>query len=106
MKKIKFKTEVFEGHKGLVAVHLPFDPAGVWGRQSRYFVKGTVGKTRFTGEVGFRRGFHYMLLEDGLLKAAGLAPGTQALFTLELRKPTEAEVSEKPKLAWAHPVKS
>lgn len=105
MKKRKFETQVFEGHKGLIAIHLPFDPAAAWGKQARYFVKGTVGKCRFEGEAGFRRGFHYTLLEEGLLKAAGLSPGTIALFTLEPRKPTEAEKAEKPKLAWVKLVK-
>lgn len=59
MKKMKFEAKVFQGHKELIAVHVPFDPAKAWGKNSRYFVKGTVRKRRFEGEIGFRRGFHY-----------------------------------------------
>ncbi len=106
MKKMKFEAQVFEGHKQLIAVHLPLDPATIWGQQPRYFVKGTVKKCRMEGEIGYRRGFHYMLLERGLLKKACLAPGDSVLFTLELRKPSAEELSEKPGLAWARLVKT
>ena len=78
---------------------VPLDPATIWGKQTRYFVKGTVKKCRFTGEIGFRRGFHYMLLEEALLKKAKLAVGDLVLFVLELRKPSPEELAEKPKLA-------
>ncbi|HUO58586.1 MAG TPA: hypothetical protein VMV05_10470 [bacterium] len=101
MKKMKFEAKVFEGHMKLIAIHLPLDPARVWGKQPRYFVKGTVEKCRFTGEIGFRRGFHYMLLDKPLLMKAGLAVGDLALFVLEPRKPSTEELAEKPNLAWA-----
>ena len=101
MKKMKFETKVFQGHKKLVAVHVPFDPAIAWGKSPRYFVKGTVRKSRWEGEIGFRRGFHYMLLDKDLLKKTKLAPGDLALFTLELRQPSTEELAAKPGLAWA-----
>ncbi len=105
MKKMKFEARIFEGHKELIAVHLPLKPELVWGKRDRYFVKGQVKKCRFVGEIGFRRGFHYFLLEEALLKKAGLGPGHSALFTLELRPPSLTEREEKPKLAWARLVK-
>jgi hypothetical protein len=105
MKKMKFEAKIFEGHKELIAIHLPFKPEKVWGKQDRYFVKGLVKKCRFEGEIGFRRGFHYFLLEEALLKKTGLAPGDSALFILELRQPSLAEVKEKLKLAWVRLVK-
>jgi hypothetical protein len=105
MKKIKFEAKIFEGHKALIAIHLPFKPEKVWGKQDRCFVEGQVKKCRFEGEIGFRRGFHYFLLEEALLKKADLAPGDSAFFTLELRKPSLTEFEEKPKLAWVRLVK-
>jgi hypothetical protein len=47
MKKIKFEAKIFEGHKQLIAIHLPFKPEKAWGKQERYFVKGQVKKCRF-----------------------------------------------------------
>src|SRR5580658_4156191 len=105
MKKMKFEAKVFEGHKQLVAIHLPLKPETIWGKQDRYFIKGQVKKCRFTGEIGFRRGFYYFLFEEALLKKAGLAPGDLALFTLELRRPSATETEEKPTLAWVRLVK-
>lgn len=106
MKRMKFEAQVFEGHKQLIAVHLPLDPATIWGKQPRYFVQGTVKKCRMEGEIGYRRGFHYMLLEGALLKKAKMAPGDWVLFTLEPRKPSAKELSEKPGLTWARLVKT
>lgn len=105
MKKMRFEAKVFEGHKELIAIHLPLDPAQIWGKQPRYFVKGTVGKCRLEGEIGFRRGFHYILLENALFRKADLMPGDLALFVLEPRKPSAEELKEKPGLAWARLVK-
>lgn len=105
MKKLKFEAKVFEGHKQLTAIHVPLDPATIWGKQPRYFVKGTVKKSRMEGEIGFRRGFHYMLLEEALLKKAKMAPGDLVLFILEPRRPSPEEAAAKPKLAWARPAK-
>ena len=100
---MKFEAKVFEGHKELIAVHVPLDPAVIWGKQPRYFVKGTLKKCRMVGEIGYRRGFHYMLLDPALLKKAGLAPGDLPLFVLEPRRPSPEEAAAKPKLAWAKP---
>jgi hypothetical protein len=105
MKKIKFEAKIFEGHKQLIAIHLPFKPEKAWGKQERYFVKGQVKKCRFEGEIGFRRGFHYFLFEESLLKKAGLAPGDSALFTLEIRQPSLTETEEKAKLSWIRLIK-
>jgi len=100
---MKFEAKVFEGHKRLIAIHLPLDPATIWGKQPRYFVKGTVKKCRIEGEIGYRRGFHYMLLEEALLKKAKMAPGDLVLFTLEPRRPSPEELAAKAGLAWARP---
>jgi hypothetical protein len=105
MKKMKFEAKIFEGHKELIAIHLPLKPETVWGKQDRYFIKGQVKKCRFEGEIGFRRGFYYFLFEEPLLKKADLAPGDVALFTLEPRKPSLMEAEEKMKLAWVRLVK-
>lgn len=99
--KTSFSAKVFEGHKELIAFHVPFDPARLWGKQRRYFVRGTINGCPIEGEIGFRRGFHYMLLDAGLLGAARVPVGEIASFTLITRAPTPAELLEKPELAWA-----
>jgi hypothetical protein len=98
---ISFSAEVFEGHKKLIAFHVPFKPAQVWGTLRRYFVRGTINGCPIEGEIGFRRGFHYMLLGEDLLSAARVSVGDAPAFTLAIRAPTRAEVREEPKLAWA-----
>jgi len=100
-KKIRFSAKVFEGHKELIAFHLPLNPAQVWGQMRRYFVRGTMNRCPIEGEIGFRRGFHYMLLGEDLLRAARVSVGDTPSFTLELRAPTPEELQEKPRLAWA-----
>ena len=105
VKKIKFKAKIFEGHKELIAIHIPFNPGKVWVKKDRYFIKGIVKKCCFEGEIGFRRGFHYFLLEKALLQKAALASGDSASFTLELREPALTEIKEKAKLAWVRLVK-
>ncbi len=102
---MKFAARIFKGHKQLIAIHLPFKPEKVWGKQDRYFIKGLVKKCRFEGEIGFRRGFHYFLFEEALLKKAGLARADSASFTLEFRQPSLTETKEKTKLAWVRLIK-
>jgi hypothetical protein len=100
-KKITFNAEVFEGHKGLIAFHVPINPTQVWGALRRYFVRGTINGCPIEGEIGFRRGFHYMLLAEDLLSAARVLVGDTPSFTLAMRAPTPAELREEPQLAWA-----
>jgi len=100
-KAIRFRAEVFEGHKKLIAFHVPLNPAQVWGTLRRYFVRGTINGHPIEGEIGYRRGFHYMLLGKDLLSAARVSVGDTPRFTLAVRAPTRAELRETPELAWA-----
>jgi hypothetical protein len=62
MSKARFDAELFEGHKGLTAVLVPFDPEDIWQlkpvkldpRRDGWLVKGTVNRTRFDGYIGYR----------------------------------------------------
>jgi hypothetical protein len=62
MSKARFEAELFEGHKGVTAVIVPFDPEDVWQlkpvkldpRRDGWLVKGTVNRTRFDGYIGYR----------------------------------------------------
>jgi hypothetical protein len=100
-RKVTFEAKIFEGHKSLIAFHLPFEPAKIWGNQARYFVRGTVNRCPIEGEIGLRRGYHYMLLPDELLKAARVSVGDNPTFALELRTPAPEEIADRPVLTWA-----
>jgi hypothetical protein len=73
----KFRAEVIEGHKGVVAVLVPFDPEGLWGlrpvrlagRRHGWPVKGTAGRTRFAGYIGERWGRFFVTLDPAVIKA-------------------------------------
>ena len=61
-KKMSFDAELIEGHKGVTAVIVPFDPETFWRRKPVRFdprrdgwlVKGTINRTRFDGYIGWR----------------------------------------------------
>jgi len=51
-----FETEVVGDQRGRVYIELPFDPAEVWGRRSRHYVRGDINSTSFEGSLGARGG--------------------------------------------------
>lgn len=62
MKKARFKAVLIEGHKGVTAVIVPFDPQAVWkldptpldARREGWLVKGTLNGAPFEGWIGKR----------------------------------------------------
>jgi hypothetical protein len=88
MSKARFKAELIEGHKGVTAVIVPFDPEAVWRqkpvkldpRRDGWLIKGTVNKVRFDGYIGFRWKRYFILIEPELREKAKVAVGD----TLEL----------------------
>jgi hypothetical protein len=74
MSKARFEAALFEGHKGVTAVIVPFDPQEVWGlkpvrlapRRDGWLVTGTVNGTRFDGYIGFRWGRFFIAFMPGL----------------------------------------
>ncbi len=94
MPSAKFRSELVEGHKGVVALIVPFDPEAMWGlkptrlagRRHGWPVRGRVGRKRFTGYVGERWGRFFVMLDA---EALGLQVGDTLSVELETtREPT------------------
>ena len=100
MKKSRrsFSATLERGHKGC-AVIVPFDPEEEWGTKPRpvasaaygkrpgWLVTGTLGGRPFDGWIGHRWGRFFVLVDEDLRKAAGLAAGDEVEVVLEPRKP-------------------
>jgi hypothetical protein len=87
-----FKAELIEGHKGVVAVLVPFNPEELWkqkpvklaGRRHGWLVKGSIDGEPFDGYIGLRWD-RFFIMVDTRLK-----PG--AMVTVKLQ-PTNAEAT-------------
>jgi hypothetical protein len=83
-----FKAELIQGHKGVVAVLVPFDPEALWkqkpvklaGRRHGWLVKGSIDGEPFDGYIGLRWDRFFIMVE-------GRKPG--ATVTVKLQ-PTSA----------------
>jgi hypothetical protein len=91
MSKARFEAALFEGHKGVTAVLVPFDPEEVWGlkpvrlapRRDGWLVTGTVNGTRFDGYIGFRWARFFIIIEPELRSAAKLFVGDTLSVVVE-----------------------
>ena len=91
MSKARFDAALFEGHKGVTAVIVPFDPEEVWGmkpvklapRRDGWLVKGTVNGTPFDGYIGLRWGRFFIIIESDLRSAAKLSVGDTLSLMVE-----------------------
>lgn len=83
MRETRFEAELIEGHKGVTAVIVPFDPEEKWGqkplrldrRRHGWLVTGTVDGVPFDGYIGERWGRFFIIIEPALRKAAGVSVG-------------------------------
>jgi Domain of unknown function (DUF1905) len=79
----RFEAQLFEGHKGVTAVLVPFDPVEVWhappvrlpGRRHGWLVRGTANGVRFDGYIGERWNRFFITLDEALRRAAGVVVG-------------------------------
>jgi hypothetical protein len=91
MSKERFEAALFEGHKGVTAVIVPFDPEDAWGlkpvkigpRRDGWLIKGTVNATRFDGYIGFRWRRFFILIEPELRSAAKISVGDVLSMVVE-----------------------
>ncbi len=91
MSKARFEAELVQGHKGVTAVLVPFDPEAVWRqkpvrldpRRDGWLVKGTVQGVRFDGYIGQRWGRFFLIVEAPLRKAAGVSVGDRVRVVVE-----------------------
>lgn len=82
-KAIGFEANLFQGHKGVTAVIVPFDPRATWerepvpldARREGWLVAGTVNGARFEGWIGFRWGRFFLIVDAALRAAAEVAVG-------------------------------
>jgi Domain of unknown function (DUF1905) len=83
MRRARFEAPLFEGHKGVTGVLVPFDPVDLWhappvrlaGRRHGWLVTGTANGARFDGYIGERWNRFFITLDEGLRDAAGVAVG-------------------------------
>ena len=76
----RFTSELIEGHKGVMAVLVPFDPEATWktkptrlaGRRHGWPITGTINGVRFSGYVG-ERWNRFFITIDGTLRAEAKA---------------------------------
>ncbi len=81
--KMKFSAELFEGHKQVTAVIVPFDPEIAWNqkpialdpRREGWLVRGTVNKKKFEGWIGYRWSRFFIIIGPELREVAGVAVG-------------------------------
>ncbi len=79
----RFEAEVIAGHKGVVALIVPFDPEDVLrrkpvrlaGRRHGWLIEGAVNGVTLTGYIGERWGRFFVMLDDDVREAAGIAVG-------------------------------
>jgi hypothetical protein len=82
-KMIGFEAALFEGHKGVHAVIVPFDPRAVWEleptaldpRREGWLVAGTVNGVTFEGWIGFRWGRFFLIVDAALRALAKVVVG-------------------------------
>jgi len=91
MGRARFEAQLFEGHKGVTGVMVPFDPEAVWrqkpfrlaGRRHGWLVKGTANGARFNGYIGDRWGHFFIALDESLRQAAGVSVGDAVSMVVE-----------------------
>lgn len=93
MSRQEYKTRLESGERGRIFINVPFDPAAEWGKQARYYVKGTLNGTPFQGSLGVRNKQYFMPVNKALQKEAGISPGDMLQVVME---PDEAQRAELP----------
>ena len=98
MSKATFTAELFEGHKDVHAVIVPFDPQEVWGqkpvkidpRRDGWLIRGTMNKVRFLGWIGYRWGQFFIIVDPEMRETLGVEVGASLVFVVE---PTDSEAA-------------
>ena len=80
----RFRTTILAGDRGRVFINLPFDPAAVWGKQKRHYVKGTINDFPFASSLGVSDGQYFMPLAKEFRDQAGLFTGDIITVDMEL----------------------
>ncbi len=81
--KAEFDAELIQGHKGVTAVIVPFNPEEGWsqkpvrlaGRRHGWLITGSVNGVKFDSYVGDRWGRFFITIEPELREKAKLSVG-------------------------------
>jgi len=79
----RFAAALMQGHKGITAVIVPFDPKDAWAleplmlddRRYGWLVRGTMNGAPFDGWIGHRWGRHFIMVDAELRRAASVSVG-------------------------------
>src|SRR5690242_9232440 len=79
----RFAAALIQGHKGITAVIVPFDPKDVWAleplmlddRRYGWLVRGSMNGAPFDGWIGHRWGRHFIMVDAELRRAASVSLG-------------------------------
>ena len=90
MRSARFEAPLFEGHKGVTGVMVPFDPVEVWrappvrlaGRRHGWLVTGSANGVRFDGYIGERWNRFFITLGEPLRAAAGVGVGDSVTMVI------------------------
>jgi uncharacterized protein DUF1905 len=100
MSKEKFTAQLIEGHKGVHAVIVPFDPQEAWGtkpvkidpRRDGWLIRGTINGLRFLGWIGYRWGRFFIIVDPETRETLRVKAGDRIVFVVE---PTGSEAAMK-----------
>jgi hypothetical protein len=89
--KAEFEAELIEGHKGVTAVIVPFDPEEGWSqkpvrldpRRHGWLISGKANGVRFDGYIGERWGRFFIIIDQELREAAGVSVGDTLSLIIE-----------------------
>lgn len=95
MQRAKFRSQLVAGHKGVVALVVPFDPEDVWGlkpmllagRRHGWPVVVRAKRKRFAAYIGERWGRRFVMIDP---EALGVAAGDE--LSVELEASTDPDV--------------
>ena len=87
---VRFDAELIEGHKGVTAVMIPFDPEVLFAsppvrldpRRDGWLVEGTVQGARLLGYIGLRWGRFFLIIDEATRAAAKVKVGDRLSFAL------------------------
>jgi hypothetical protein len=108
-----FKAEVIQGHKGVLAVLVPFNPEELWkqkpvklaGRRHGWLVKGSVEGEPYDGYIGLRWDRFFIMVDEGLKPGAYLANVVAAAWVMAPNAPgcTPIQITKSAHPAMASP---
>lgn len=83
----KFETKLETDERNHVRIIVPDAATEIWGKQARYYVKGTLNGVPFRGSLGARAGVFFMPVNKALQQETKITPGDTVQIIMELDAP-------------------